>query len=381
MSVEADRRWVCRALAAGAVGAAMPAAFPSVASAFDQLRPGRWTAIHTMDMASEMAFPHQRHAGGAYDSRRHRIALFGSDTHGNDWTNTPFFFDLATLIWSRAYPSDRPSSYAVDDQGLPVAGAGGRRPWAMHTFGAVTYDPEADILVVASHPAHLEPGRFTDAMASLWPRIRTHPTWVYRMATGIWEPFALDSVSFFARATVFDTHRGVTVGIGHGMNTFSPGAGGWSRPVVEQPPLPWGMNGVYDSRQGAVIAFGSHAWSNDVAVHESGSDAYRIMPTPGRRPPPTRYTPMAYHARLGKVVALVQRFPEDGARARVPDHRRRAETWLYVLETDSWEKVPEAELPFGWYMNYKLFYVPPEDALVLIAQPPGEPTTVFALRL
>jgi len=381
MTEEVGRRWVCGALAAGVAGAAVPGAFVSAARAFDRLRPGRWTALHTMDMATEMAFPYQRHAGGAYDSRRHRIVLFGSDTHGSDWTNTPYVFDLRTLTWSRPYPSDAPSSYAVDNQGLPVAGPGGRRPWAMHTYGAVTYDPEADTLVVASHPAHLEPGRFTDAMAGLWPEIRTHPTWLYRMASGVWEPFALDSVSFFARAAVFDTHRGVTVGIGHGMNTFSLRARRWWRPVVAQPPLPWGMNGVYDSRRQAVVAFGSHAWSNDVAVYETGSDAYRIMPTPGRRPPPARYAPMAYHPRQGRVVALVQRFPEGGARARVPDHKRRAETWLYATEADAWDVLPEATLPFGWYMNYKLFYVPPEDALVLIAQPPGEGTTVFALRL
>lgn len=385
MALHLSRRQVCVGVAAAPLFVTakplLGAAPTSGGRAFERLEPGRWTAIHTMDMATSMAFPYQSHAGGVYDSRRNRLVIFGSDTHGTDWTNAPYFFDLDTLTWQRPYFSDPASSYTVDVEGVPVAGPGGKRPWAMHTYGAVAYDPGADALILASHPAHLAPGRFTDALDGVWQDIRQHPTWIYRMSEGLWEPFVLDSISFFARAVVFDTHREVMIGVGRGMNTFSLGDGRWWRPVIDQPPLQWGLNGVYDKHRRAVVAFGNHTWSNDVAVYKTGGDAYRIMPTPGRRPPPARYAPMAYHERLGKVVALAQRFPEDSSRTRVPDHRRRAETWLYDPAADSWEPVPEAELPFGWYMNYKMFYIPPADALILVAEPPGERTTVFALRL
>ena len=43
----------------------------------------------------------------------------------------------------------------------------------MHTFGAVTYDPAADRIVVASYPQHMAPGKFNDALAH---NIRNHPS-------------------------------------------------------------------------------------------------------------------------------------------------------------------------------------------------------------
>jgi hypothetical protein len=56
---------------------------------------------------------------------------FGSDTHGRDWTNSPLMFDVAARRWSRVYPNDERANYAVTDDGMPVAGAKGERPWAM----------------------------------------------------------------------------------------------------------------------------------------------------------------------------------------------------------------------------------------------------------
>ena len=81
------------------------------------------------------------------------------------------------------------------------------------------------------------------------------------------------------------------------------------------------------------------------------------------------------------MVALIQRYPDDKPSVEVPFEQRRMETWLYDLGGDAWEKVDGATLPFGWYMNYNLHYIPGEDALVLVTAPPDAPTTVFALRL
>jgi hypothetical protein len=74
----------------------------------------------------------------------------------------------------------------------------------MHTFAAVTYDAVNDRLIIASYPGHLEPGRFTDAMAHLWSKIRRHPTcrtetWLYDATADAWSavpgaelPFSCD---------------------------------------------------------------------------------------------------------------------------------------------------------------------------------------------
>ena len=82
----------------------------------------------------------------------------------------------------------------------------------MHTMGAVTYHAALDALIVSSFPEHLTPGRFTDAMAHVWPSIRRHPTWLLDMGTGVWTPLAAEAEHFFPYATAYDPERQVVIG-------------------------------------------------------------------------------------------------------------------------------------------------------------------------
>ena len=82
----------------------------------------------------------------------------------------------------------------------------------MHTFAAVTYDRLTDQLVVASYPQHLEPGRFTDVIAHVWPKIRRHPTWLFDIGAKRWRPLESAAVHFFPHATAYDSHRAVVMG-------------------------------------------------------------------------------------------------------------------------------------------------------------------------
>jgi hypothetical protein len=134
-------------------------------------------------------FHRQAHGGSAFDSKRGRIVLFGSDTHGLDWSNSPLYFDIASFAWTRAYPDDDPSTYRVSHDGIPIAGTRPPHPWAMHTFAAVSYDALNDRPVVSSYPQHLERGRFTDALAHVWPQIRRHPTWLFDLESQRWRAF------------------------------------------------------------------------------------------------------------------------------------------------------------------------------------------------
>ena len=339
---------------------------------------GRWVKIHQQRVGDAVTFRRQSHGGSAFDSRRGRLVLFGSDTHARDWNNSPLFFDLERLEWRRLYPFDPLSSYAVTAEGLPVAGPEGDHPWAMHTFGAVTYDPAADAIVVASYPAHMVPGRFTSALAHLWRRVQRHPTWVLRLESGQWEPLAGEPVHFFPYATAFDARRGVVVGYRNdGVYELSLAAGRW-RKVVEGGLLGWGANAVYDSRNRALVVFGSHEKRNDVVVYEPATDRHRTMPTPGPRPAGANYVPMAYHPDIGRTVAVVDRALEEGIRSR---GSMRAETWLYDLVGDAWTRVEEANLPFGVGMNYNLEFDSGHRLLLLVAAPPGELVAVWALGL
>lgn len=350
------------------------------------LPPGVWTQIHEMRSGDPVTFRLQAHGGSAFDSKRGRIFLFGSDTHGLDWTNSPLIFDLVSLSWRRLYPDDPPESYRVNDDGVPVAGPLGDHPWAMHSFGAVDYDPQQDAVVVSSHPAHMVPGRFSDALADVWPKVRRHPTWIFDLQKESWRPLAASDTSFFAYATTYDSDRGVMIGTAyHGVFELAPSGSAW-RYRAEGSATGYHNNGVYDPNHKAVVLFGRNGLGNDVLVYRTEDTEMRPMPTPGLRPPRDEHAPMAFHPRLGETLVLVDRF-EPGTSRRLRS-KGRAETWAYDLGLDRWRRIETATLPFALGMNYHLHYDPLRDVLLLVTATPsdGRSSTqaypeVWALRL
>ena len=334
--------------------------------------PGTWVKLHEQQPGDAVVFRRQPHGGSAFDAKRGRLVLFGSDTHGEDWSNSPRFFELAGLSWTRAYADDDPATYRVSADGIPVAGPNGDHPWAMHTYGTVVYRDAHDDIIVAIYPAHLVPGRFTDAMAKVWPQIRKHPTWRFDLATSKWEALPIVPQHFFPFAATYDRDRDLVYGYRwEGAFALGGTPPAW-RMAVGPGRTGYHNNLVYDSRHKALVVFGSHQNSNDVVVYNSARRFHDTMPTPGKRPPPSQYNPMAFHARLGRTVVMV----DEGEGAR-----RRAQTWTYDLGTDTWSRIAGAALPFPVGMNYNLVYDAADDALVLVANPPDAPTAVWALRL
>lgn len=331
---------------------------------------GVWTQLHEMRSDDPVTFKLQAHGGSAFDHSRGRIVLFGSDTHGEDWTNSPLIFDVGSLSWRRLYPDDPPSSYVVNEAGIPVAGAKGDHPWAMHSFAAVDYDPRRDAVLVSSHPAHMVPGRFSNALATVWPRIGRHPTWLFDLQSESWRPLAPPDVSFFAYATTYDSDRGVMIGTGyHGVFELSPDADGW-RQRAEGRAIGYHNNGVYDPNHKAVVLFGRNGLGNDILVYRVAEAKIRAMPTPGLRPPRDQHAPMAFHPKLGESLVLVDRF-NAGASRRLRA-RGRAETWAYDLGRDRWRQIETATLPFALGMNYHLHYDAQRDVLLLVTATPPD---------
>lgn len=335
----------------------------------------RWVEVHRQRPADTVTFRRQAHGGSAFDLKRGRIVLFGSDTHGGDWTNSPLYFDVASLTWRRAYSNDDPSTYRVTGEGIPVAGSGEPRPWAMHTFAAVTYDALNDRIVVASYPQHLEPGRFTDAMVHLWPKISRHPTWLFDLKTERWRALSGPAQHFFPYATTYDSHRAVVVGYRPdgiyelAMNQQEPR---WNY-IAPASNRGYHTNAVFDSRRGRVIVAGSHTLSNEIVIYDPSTRRDRIMPTPGVRPPRFQHMPMALHERKGVVVLVVDRTLE-------PTPGVGAETWVYDPDADRWTRIARATLPFAVGMNYNLHYDPLHEVLLLVSEADGV-TGVWALKL
>ncbi len=339
----------------------------------DRLQSGIWTPVHRMQPQDPVTFLLQSHGGSAFDTRRGRILLFGSDTHGQDWSNSPLIFDLKSLLWRRVYPDDPPESYRVTASGLPVAGpgaahSGGARPWAMHSFGAVDYLPERDAVLVSSHPAHMEPGRFSDALEEPWLQVRRHPTWLFDLAEECWSPLPLAETSFFAYATAYDSDRGIMIGAGHhGVFELPDLDARWEK-KADGKAIGYHNNAVYDSHHNAIVIFGRNGLGDDVLVYRPKDSRLIRMPTPGERPPKDEHAPMAYHPTLAETLVLVDRFePGTSRRNRA---NGQAETWAYDLEEDSWRRIPSANLPFALGMNYHLHYDPQRDLLLLVTASP-----------
>ena len=344
---------------------------------------GEWVTLHKQRAGDPVFFARQDHGGGTFDTKRGRLILFGSDTHGygdiagKSWYNNLFFFDPVAGEWSQSYPHDLIDTYTVNAEGIPVAGDNGDHPWAMHTYGAVSYDAANDQVVVSSHPAHLVPGKFTWILEDVWPDIRRHPTWIYDLATDEWQYLAAEGESFFHHATVYDPDRAVIVGYrGDGIFELGGAPRRW-RKVADRGLRAPDNNLVYDAKHEAVVLFGGGGYTNDVVVYEPATGRHEIMPTPGIRPPNARHVPMAFHPGLGKSVMLVQRIEGNDPLAGT------TETWLYDLGEDAWERVVTADLDMGIYRNYNLEYDPFHELLLFVPNPYGplSLTRVMALRL
>ena len=252
----------------------------------DKLSPNEWHLLHTQQESDAVTFRRQHHGGGCFDSRRGKLVLFGSDTHGLDWLNSPLTFDPETLEWKRFHEDDDVSTYRINGDGLPVAGEAGDHPWTTHTFGAVVYDPGRDEMVVCCPPEHMVPGRFTDSLAHLdWDSIQRHPTWVFKMEEETWVPLDTDPVSCFPYAAAWDSDRKAIVGYkAQGVYELAGEPRQW-RQVLDQGLLGYHNNAVYDSANRMVIVFGENRNSNDVIVYDPEREEQRVMPTPGDQVP------------------------------------------------------------------------------------------------
>ncbi len=337
----------------------------------------RWIMLHQQSADDPQRFSRQEHGGSCFDSRRNRLILFGSNTHGRNWMNSPMFFDLSSLSWERAYPDDPRSTYTVNGKGLPVAGPKGDHPWAMHTFGAVIYDPVRDEMVICCWPAHMVPGRFTDVMAGLWEQVQRHPTWVYGLKQNAWAALVGPAEHFFPNCAVYDADRHVIIGYRpSGIYELAGQKRSWKK-VANKGYFGWHTNAVYDAKHKAVLVFGTNTNSNDMVVYVPASGQHRIMPTPGLRPPADQHNPMCFDLGTGRAVIVVDRVTKPDAKPPV----KQVETWLYDLGTDSWTQLPKATLPFGCGMNYNMEYDPNHRLCLLVTGDARQPTTVWALRI
>lgn len=343
--------------------------------------PNRWIRLNTTGVDG---WSRQPHAGLAYDSRRGTLLIFGSNTHGIDWDDAVHEFDPLGGRWTTHYPPAPQTSYRADGKGRAVAGEQRLLPWAMHTYGGVTYDPRRDGLIVAARPDHNPIGKKI-------PDVRIHPTWFYNLARREWEILP-DSEQpppgFFGAAAAYDERRGVAVAYRWGIWELLPRGAGfeWVKTNRESHhQMHYSL--VYDSRRSNFAVFGDYRNSNEVWIYTPGpqpGDAGRWEARhPGGDPAPrSQHFPVAFDRDQG-VFLLV---PGNTEFEMQPNGRERARpaksnsTFVYDPDTDRYTRLPGADLP-ALGMNFMMAYDPRHKAFLLVTGKPPEPPAVWALKL
>ncbi len=344
------------------------------------LASNRWVVI---DRGRGVEWRRQGHSGIAYDSRRGRIYLFGSDTHGGNWDDSVHDFDPATERWTTHYPPAAKESYRADAEGRAIAGDSQLLPWAMHTFDNVVYDPSLDAIIVTALPAHNRQAK------ERVPTATVHPTWIYDLRQRQWRIFSNEgkpSPTFFAAASAYDARRDAIVAYGkQGIWEIGPDRKEWRHATGEQH-HEIHFNMVYDSRRGQFGVFGDHGGSNMVWIYTPGPEAGtqgvwgRHLPV-GDVCPADEHFPAAFDDEHGLYLLVPgERLHSSGQRNGPKESPTRSLTMVYDPDADRYTRLPAGDLPpLG--MNYMMVYDRSHRVFLLVTGDWRKPPTVWALRL
>ncbi len=386
---------------------------PLVNDALLDLPANRWVLVREGRSGN---WHRSAHGAAVFDSRRKKVFVFGSDTHGKDYDDSVHEFDPLTVQWSDHRTPARRRTYHVDEQGLPVAGSGELRPWAMHVYDGMVYDPKLDALVVSGVPRHNPATKTIDG-------ISRHPVWIYHLDSRRWEPLAdTDPAAppFFGSAAAYDSRRDTIVVVGKGTWELGPDRRQWVR-TAAQPEDSRRQTLVYAAGEGNFYLFGDDGDPQTLQVYVPGE----TPGSPGRWE--TRHpegdpacaaatpVPVAYEPRQGVFLLQVDRRlakakepktkakPTEGkskqgsaddkdnkakseqkpaGKAKGDEAGPATESWAYVYEPRADRCTPLPGTRLGALgMDYMLVFDDFYKLFLLVSGDDRKPLAVHALRL
>ncbi|WP_426417000.1 hypothetical protein [Aestuariirhabdus sp. LZHN29] len=292
--------------------------------------------------------------------------MFGSDTHGLDHDNSVYQFDIENRRWIQHYPPSAVSSYRISEAGVHIAGnAGTLRPWAMHSYDNIVFDPVRRALVVTSFPEH-NPVRKKMSNKGEWA------TWIYDVENRNWKILGQHAKQpkAFAGASAYDLSAESVMLYKWRMWKLPSRAEAW---VKSGPGSKHEIHYVmeYDSINQLFAVFGDHRNSNRVHLYYPSTDdapaRWEIMQPSGDAVPEDQHFPVAFSSLDG--VFLLS--PDDTAFVKQPSGYRkpikpkRAFTFVYDVKSNRYSKLPNGNLPpLG--MNYSMVYSKKRDSFFLL---------------
>jgi hypothetical protein len=324
------------------------------------LPPNRWTLFHK----ATGKWRRSNHAGSVFDSRRGNLVVFGSDTHGRNWDNAVHVFDPYQERWSSDSAYSKRKTYRLNANGYAVAGEKDERPWAMHTYDALVYDPKGDTLFVMATPSH-------NPIRKKFKK-RRDPTWTFHLATQRWsihEPISKERPIVFAGASAYDSHRDVIVAYfgtrGGGIWELGPDRKQWRRVAKSKHKIHSSME--YDPHRRKLVVFGNHGGSRDVWEYTPGGQTPGSKRWDKRKPagdcPALESAPVAYDTRHRVFLAV----------------SRKKATCIYDPNANRFDQLP-VDTPKIRKLNYMLVYDTFHEVFLLVTGSHMAPPQVWAFK-
>lgn len=310
------------------------------------------------------------YSGGAYDSRRHRMMVWGGG-HSGYIGNELYAFDLTLARWIRlSEPSTPVLEPGWGDGAGALAMAPNAGPISVHSYDQLEYLPKQDALFAAggstysgngfaSEQTWILPLSGSDAMH--WKRADPMPGRVY----GLYE---------YNMSSAYDplSERVIVRGYSRAAS-FDPEVGRWLLATVRLPTRRLGTVGELDPEARGFLVTGGGRSEWHVVSAEGMLGAMRPLPTTGDREIEDCYAPgLAYSMSARRMVAWC-----GGGAVYVLDARRSR--WIRF---DPPAASPAPGFPHeqsgvrGVFGRFR--YVPEYDVFVLVL---GNRANVFLYRL
>jgi hypothetical protein len=349
---------------------------PAAPFDWNLLPPGEWVRVPTTGVAAPKIF----HGGAAIAPERGEVFFFGSDTHAptpleKGESNALYRLNLQTLEWSMDYEQDPKSAYRILDDGQTETAAG--RPWAMHTFDCMEWDPAVNRVVVVGYPAHTRfaPEKRFPFFKGDWFRRLKPSHWEYDPDSKKWTRLDTNPPALFAHALARDSDRNQL--IGHdGAKTyhFDRSRRAWT--VSEAATVPgWHLTMVYDSHAKRVLLLGNNQGSNVLFAYDPELQRWEKVPVQGSCLP-ANGAAIAFDTRNAVMLYLANDYENQ-----YHNPTGKSVTFVYDSRRQAWTRL-DVKSPDLYGMNYLMQYDPVRNVFLHFekTRDSGDRIVVWAFR-
>jgi hypothetical protein len=312
----------------------------------DEIPANKWGRVETTGNPPRKVF----HGAAAIAPDRDEVFFFGADTHDQDYDNGIFRLNLESLNWSRDYEADPIADYILTPDNHSITNSG--RPWAMHTFDSLDYDPVTRKLILVGSANHAYKIFADFQKRGLFIKDRIRPaTWLYDPDTKTWELVRTNSPSLFAYGLVWDPLGQQFIGH-NGLSTFHYNSArkqwqSYKAATVKG----YHRKMVFDTYAGRVLTLGHNGGSNVLYSYDPKTHTWAVVETIGKTVP-ANGAALAYDTHNQVMLYLANDYHNQ-----YNNPTGRSKTFIYDSKTKTWKHLG-IESPELYGMNYLTQYDP-----------------------